>query len=63
MLTNDQRDELLIRIDERVAGLRRDMKTAKGETGFARCQVHATQVEGVQNSLITLKYIRYLQFL
>ena len=51
MLTAKQRDELLVRIDERVNELRDDMKTAKIETGFARCQVHATQVENIQNSL------------
>ena len=50
MLTNNQRDELLIRIDEQVSKLRDDMKTAKSETGFARCQVHAAQVESIQNS-------------
>lgn len=35
----------------RLSELRDDMKTAKSENGFARCQVHAAQVEGVQNSL------------
>ena len=50
MLTDYQRDELLIRIDERVDKLRGDMREAKSTEGFARCQVHATQVENIQNS-------------
>lgn len=51
MLTDNDRDELLIRIDERVDELRRDMKHAKGDKGFARCQVHTTKMNAIQNSL------------
>ena len=51
MLTDNDRDELLIRVDERVKKLRDDMKEAKSITGFARCQVHKTEVDGVKNSL------------
>ena len=51
MLTDQQRDELLIRIDERVEKLRADMQEAKSADGFARCQVHATRVESIQSSL------------
>ena len=49
MLTAKQRDELLIRIDERVSKLRDDMRTAKGDTGFARCQVHSTEMNTIKN--------------
>ena len=51
MLSNDQRDELLIRIDERVSKLRDDMKQAKSETGFARCQVHTSEMNTIKSSL------------
>ena len=51
MLTDDQRDELLIRIDERVSKLGGDMKQAKSAEGFARCQVHKTQIDAMQTSL------------
>ena len=51
MLTDRERDELLIRIDERVDELRRDMKQAKSETGFARCQVHMSQMNAIKGSI------------
>ena len=51
MLTDDQRDELLIRIDERVEKLRGDMKEAKSADGFARCQVHQSEMDNIKNSL------------
>ena len=51
MLTDADRDELLIRIDERVKKLRDDMKEAKSAAGFARCQVHAAQVEDIKSLL------------
>jgi hypothetical protein len=51
MLTAKQRDELLIRIDERVDKLRADMKDAKSAEGFARCQVHSTEMNAIKNSL------------
>jgi hypothetical protein len=43
--------DLLVRIDERVDELRRDMKLAKSKDGFARCQVHKTEVDGVLKSV------------
>ena len=51
MLTRQERDELLVRIDERVSKLRDDMKTAKSTEGFARCQVHQSEMDNIKNSL------------
>jgi hypothetical protein len=51
MLTAKQRDELLLRIDERVEKLRGDMKDAKSAEGFARCQVHQREMDNIKNSL------------
>ena len=48
LLTVDQRDEMLIRMDERVGKLREDMKQAKSAEGFARCQVHNEKVDTLQ---------------
>lgn len=50
MLTQEQRDEMLIRMDERVGKLREDMKEAKSAAGFARCQVHAEKVDRIQSN-------------
>lgn len=50
MLTDDERDALLIRLDERTQQLITDMTLAKSQTGFARCQVHATEMQTIKDS-------------
>lgn len=50
MLTDHERDELLIRLDERTKEMKAEIKIANSPEGFARCQVHAAKMEQLQNS-------------
>ncbi|NIP55189.1 MAG: hypothetical protein GWN00_34175 [Aliifodinibius sp.] len=59
MLTDKERDELLIRMDERVGQMNRHMKVATSEKGFARCQVHRTEVEGLKKDFTRYRRIVY----
>jgi len=47
-MNESDRDELLIRLDERVENIRKDQKkfnaTAESEEGWGRCQVHQTKI-------------------
>jgi hypothetical protein len=51
MLSENQRDEILVRLDERVGELQKDMKEAQHDPGFTRCQVHATEMDSIKGSL------------
>lgn len=55
LLTQEQRDEMLIRMDERVGKLREDMREAKSDKGFARCQVHSAKVDRIQSNTKWMK--------
>lgn len=55
MLTQDKRDEMLIRMDERIGKLREDMKVAKSAEGFARCQVHTAKMDRIQSNTKWMK--------
>jgi hypothetical protein len=54
MLSEQQRDELLIRLDERVDKIRTDQKnfqeTADGD-GWGRCQVHTRDLESIKSTV------------
>ena len=52
-MTEDQRDELLIRLDERVKKVREDQKDLKATMegdGFGNCQVHADKLEKLEST-------------
>ncbi len=55
----EDRDELLIRLDERVEKIRKDQKSfntiAVSPKGWGRCQVHETKIE---SSRSTIKWVR-----
>jgi hypothetical protein len=55
MLTEKKRDELLIRLDERVDKIRSDQKELKkameSDKGFTRCQIHAQDIQEIQDKL------------
>jgi len=59
MLSDRERDELLIRMDERVEQMNRHMKVATSSEGFARCQVHKTEVQNLKNSFTRYRRIVY----
>ncbi len=59
MLSDEKRDELLIRMDERVEQMSRHMKVATSSEGFARCQVHRTEVEGLKKDFTRYRRIVY----
>jgi hypothetical protein len=58
-MNQEERDELLIRIDERVKKIRLDQRTlteeANSKEGFARCQVHKADTENMNRSLSRLR--------
>ena len=55
MLSDKERDELLIRLDERIQKVREDMVTLKGamssDDGFTRCQLHGQKMNDIEQSL------------
>ena len=55
MLSDRERDELLIRLDERIDRMRKDQKDLKtameSDEGFARCQLHQQKVISVEDSI------------
>lgn len=55
----EQRDELLIRLDERVHKIREDQKAfnekAEGSEGWGRCQVHEADLKDLKS---TVKWTR-----
>ncbi len=59
MLSDDKRDELLIRMDERIEKINTHMKVATSKEGFARCQVHRTEVEGLKKDFTRYRRIVY----
>jgi hypothetical protein len=52
MLTDEKRDELLIRLDERLIRVRNDQKELKiamnSPEGFTRCQLHNKDVKTIK---------------
>ena len=53
-MNEEQRDELLIRLDERVEKIREDQKTLSSTLegkGFARCQVHDDQLKKIEGTV------------
>lgn len=46
-----ERDELLIRIDERLKTVHDHMETATSPEGFARCQVHTEQIKSLDGNM------------
>ncbi len=54
-MNEDDRDELLIRLDERVEKIRKDQKAfntiAVSPKGWGRCQVHETKIESARSTL------------
>jgi hypothetical protein len=55
MLSERERDELLIRLDDRVERIRKDQENLKAamesDEGFTRCQLHAQKVSDIEQSL------------
>jgi hypothetical protein len=55
MLSEQKRDELLIRLDERMKKNRNDVKDLKAamesDEGFNRCQLHSQKMAGIENSV------------
>jgi len=58
MLTEEKRDELLIRLDERVEKIRGDQKdfkkTMEGK-GFGQCQVHEDKLKKLESTVTWTK--------
>lgn len=54
-MDTQERDELLIRLDERVGKIREDQKkfaaTAEGQEGWGRCQVHSNDITDIKSSI------------
>ena len=63
LMSDKERDELLIRLDERLSKVKEDMGTLKSnmssDEGFTRCQLHAQRVNGIENSIATVKRIAW----
>ena len=61
-MTPEKQAEILIRLDERVYKIREDQKELKdamnSDAGFTRCQVHAKDVQTLQNSFDSLKWYK-----
>ena len=59
MLTDRERDELLIRLDERMTKVRNDQKELKeamaSDEGFTRCQLHNQRMESIERSTLLAK--------
>jgi hypothetical protein len=57
-MNEEQRDELLIRLDERVDNIRKDQKSLKEtltKEGFARCQVHDDKLKKLESTMTWTK--------
>lgn len=50
MLTQEKRDEMLIRMDEGWKHMNKKLDIAFSKEGFARCQVHAAEVVNLKSS-------------
>ncbi len=53
-MNESQRDELLVRLDERVDNIRSDQKkfhTAAVGLGWGRCQVHTNDIKDIKSTM------------
>lgn len=65
-MTEKERDELLIRLDERTKKVEENIQKANSPEGFTRCQVHATEMLNLKNSMKWTKrgiFATFLAFL